>query len=159
MALSRWRKLCSLDNKTSAVDSTIDENMKFASSFGTFNIDYSARKLDKEVLQAILVTNHLCQCLHQAYVGLHYVHYQKTHRERVIYTVPLIMKTFADQLARDHARKQCHRCNKSKSGHNAILMYRLFVMLLRQCWKLAGVNFYPTGRIYKSPYCSRMFLL
>jgi hypothetical protein len=47
-----------------------------------------------------------------------------------------IMKTFADQLARDHENNVI---GATKVSPATMLMYRLFVMMLRQCWKLAGI--------------------
>lgn len=44
---------------------------------------------------------------------------------------------------------------------NALFFFCCPITIHRSIHTLMGgnVNFYPTGRIYKSPYCSRMFLL
>jgi hypothetical protein len=46
------------------------------------------------------------------------------------------LKTFVDQLARDHDNNMI---GATKISPPTMLMYQMFVMLLRQCWKLAGI--------------------
>jgi hypothetical protein len=94
--------IASLEVKTASSQSTIDSCKKSAKEYGSFNTFYITKELFHDSnssnhknkcrtsLRALVETNHLCQCLHQAYtLDLQHVLYVKASEKGMLYTVLL----------------------------------------------------------------------